>query len=74
MKFDLIRQRDPQSGDDVIRFSGEVSGRDLVAILLDRLDRALLDSVTNSPADCLLALEMLFRRSAEQRSPEKEPI
>jgi hypothetical protein len=72
MKFDLIRQRDPQSGDDVIRFSGEVSDRELVALPLDRLDRALLDSVSDSPADCLLALEMLFRRSAEQRSRSPE--
>jgi hypothetical protein len=67
MKFDLIRQRDPQSGDDVIRFSGEVSDRDLVALPLDRFDRALLDSAV-TPAQCLLALEMLFHNAALKRN------
>ena len=50
-----------------ITFHGEVSESDILRLHLDALDQRLLDEGAESPADMLLILEMLFRRSAEQR-------
>jgi hypothetical protein len=67
MKITLKRER-TEDGDEVIRFAGEISFAEIVRLKLDRLDRALLDSLPpgSPPADYLLALEMLFRRAREQ--------
>jgi hypothetical protein len=54
------------TADDRIRFKGEITANDLLRLNLDAFDRALLDDKAGTPADCLLVLEMLFRRAAEQ--------
>lgn len=74
MRFDM--QRDDITGG--ISFRGSIEAVDLVKLKLDRLDRALLDDVGSdgkaTPADYLLALEMLFRRHAEQNAPPNTQI
>lgn len=56
----------------VVSFHGEFSEMDLAKLQLDGLDRKLLDDVGGdekaTPADYLLALEMIFRRHAEQQT------
>ncbi len=68
MKFEMVRD----SMTSNITFRGEVSASDLAFLRLDRLDRALLDDIGSdskaTAADYLLALEMIFRRHAEQNS------
>lgn len=66
MKFAITRDYH----DNVIRFSGEITPRDLVQLKLDKFDTRLLRDIDGSsapPADYLLVLEMLFRRYAEQQ-------
>jgi hypothetical protein len=53
-------------------FRGEVSATDIASICLrlDPIDTRLLKEGADNAADMLLILEMLFRRSAEQRGLE----
>lgn len=70
MDFFLERKPSDTMLDEVISFRGEVRASDLLKLRLDPLDRSLLDDVGGdskaTPADYLLALEMIFRRFAEQ--------
>lgn len=70
MKLFVKRAYTDDHSEEVITFNGELKLREIENLRLNELDRALLDDVGSdakaSPADCLLLLEMLFRRSAEQ--------
>lgn len=68
MKLEWIRQPDFNPADDVIRFSGEITLREVERLNLDAFDRKLLDECGSSKTadDLLLALEILFRRQREQ--------
>lgn len=66
MHFEMIRHE----GSNTVEFRGRFDLRDIEALRLDRLDRAVIEGVSDasSPEDCLLALELIFRRHAESRS------
>lgn len=70
MKLFVKRAYTDDHFEEVITFNGELKLREIANLRLNKLDRALLDDVGSdtkaSPADYLLLLEMLFRRSAEQ--------
>lgn len=72
MNLFVKRAYTDDNSDEVITFGGELRMREIVSLRLNELDRALLEDVGSdakaSPADYLLLLEMLFRRSAEQES------
>lgn len=70
MKLEWMRQPDFDTADEVIRFSGEITLREIGNLNLDAFDRKLLDECGTSKKaeDWLLALEMLFRRQREQTS------
>jgi hypothetical protein len=57
-----------------IKFYGEIDYADLARLRLDGMDRALLNDVDSDPeasaADYLLALEVIFRRHAQQLMPD----
>lgn len=59
MKFTIVRS----DYDGVVRFSGEVRDADLLQLRFSSFDRWLLDNCA-TPADCLLALEAIFRLAA----------
>lgn len=65
MKFEITKNTDGTTS-----FSGSFSERDLVILTLDRFDQALIaDGARNDEffsADCLLVLELIYRRAAEQ--------
>ena len=63
MHFEMIRYEDSNTVD----FRGRFNLRDIEAMRLDRLDRAVIEGVSaaSPPEDCLLALELIFRRHAE---------
>lgn len=69
MKFELTR--DAHTG--VLQFHGEVPESDMATIWsrLSPLDKALLNSPTCA-SDCLLTLEMLFRRHEEQSKDDRK--
>ena len=68
MKLEWVKQYDHDKFSDVLRFSGEVSMRDLERIEFNKLDRAVLDDCqsSNKAEDFLLALALIFRRYREQ--------
>lgn len=70
MDFCLKRERSEDAMDETISFHGEIRMSELARLRLNTLDRALLFDVCEdekaTPADYLLVLEMIFRRSAEQ--------
>lgn len=75
MEFCIVK--DVTSLEQVVHFRGSFTERDIASLRLDKLDRALLDDVGSdqraTAADILLALEVLFRRHAEQHgAPGKE--
>ncbi len=55
--------------EDGIKFYGEISATDMMAVKLDSVEQAMMDAcVFDSPAcDYLLVLETLFRRIGEQQ-------
>lgn len=63
MHFEMIRHEDSNT----VEFRGRFNLRDIEALRLDRLDRAVIEGVSaaSPPEDCLLALELIFRRHAE---------
>jgi hypothetical protein len=73
MEFEI--ERNAESLDLV--FKGRISMHELANLRLDRMDSALLDDVGGdgkaTAADYLLALEMLFRRHAEQSHAQENP-
>lgn len=70
INFFFERKHSDDFGDEVISFCGEVRISELLSLLLNDLDLALLDDVGRdrraSPADLLLALEMIFRRHEQK--------
>lgn len=75
MEFLFERKRTDDMLDDVISFRGEVRSSDLMRLRLDAFDRALLENISSDTnakaADCLLCMEMIFRRYAEQMPNDK---
>lgn len=71
MEFEISERFDPEVGDTVIEFRGRIKRCEVVPLQLDAADKALLANVgqadDTTAADHLLALEMLYRRSAEQQ-------
>ncbi len=65
MEFRWCRKPDHERQDEVVLFRGELRIKELASIRLNGLERAILKDL-EAPADCLLALEMIFRRYAEQ--------
>lgn len=65
MKFEIT-----QNTDGTTSFSGSFSEHELVRLRLDRFDRALISDGARDDeffsADCLLVLELIYRRMAEQ--------
>lgn len=57
-------ERDPRTGDIV--FSGSVTLHDLQRLRLDPIETKMLEEPTNNAADCLLNLELIYRRLGEQ--------
>ena len=74
MNLFVKRAYDDDHFEEVITFSGKLNLREIANLRLNELDRALLEDVGSdvkaSPADYLLLLEMLFRRSAEQENKD----
>lgn len=73
MEFEI--ERSPASRD--LTFKGHILEHELADLRLDRMDSALLDDVGGdkkaTAADYLLALEMLYRRHAEQHQAQENP-
>lgn len=71
MKFEITKDAGGATS-----FSGSFSERDLVSLTLDRFDRSLVaDGARNDEffaADCLLVLELIYRRAAEKTSRKGE--
>ncbi|WP_423820853.1 hypothetical protein V5738_10975 [Salinisphaera sp. SPP-AMP-43] len=68
MKFQIERRIDPETGHEILTFSGVINQRDMERLELGKLDLALLAEMDRSglpAADYLLALEMLYRRNSE---------
>lgn len=69
MKFSIARNEESRE----LVFQGAISFHELADLNLDRLDLALIHDVgaddKATVADYLLALEMIFRRYAEQQAP-----
>lgn len=54
--------------DDMIRFKGHFSRRELAKLRLDSLDRAVIGAKVEHAEDHLQSLEILFRRYREQNA------
>jgi hypothetical protein len=67
MNFEIYT--DPATGE--IRFNGIITRRAMMELQLDRIDRQVMDSKSNSASDQLQSLEILFRRY-EQQEREKQ--
>lgn len=73
MQIELVRTVDPVSLDEIVKFKGEFSMRDLENLNLTKFDHALLRQCGASTLaeDWLLALEMLFRRHRQASGEAK---
>lgn len=67
--MDFRIERNDMTGETV--FSGRFTTRDLMNIRLDHVDRMVVDTPAESPADFLQSLEILYRRHAEQNEPQE---
>lgn len=55
-----------------VQFSGSFSHTELSDLNLSGWDRKIIEGSECSPADSLLALELIFRRAAEQAEAGKD--
>lgn len=60
----LTCSKDPQTGGWI--FSGRVTDHDITRLNLYRLDRAVITSPTETSADVLQSLDIIFRRLGKQ--------
>ena len=68
--MDLRFEKDLATGR--ITFSGHITEHDLANLRLDNIDRMVVVSEPENPADVLQSLEIIFRRHAQQNpSPPK---
>lgn len=63
MHFEIVRCDHSRT----VEFRGRITLREIEALKLDHLDRAVIDGLSDRspPEDFLLALELIFRRHAE---------
>lgn len=79
MNFKIERKMPSGSIVEEVSFSGSFSLDEILSLRLDKMDKALIDDIDSGaglePQDYLLALEMLFRRHAEQhRAPAQSGL
>lgn len=68
MKFKL----DNDNFNRIWSFNGSISYSDIANLRLDHMDKMLMKQEPETAADCLLTLEMLFRRYEEQNNEKQE--
>lgn len=62
MKFEILMNEMTRE----IQFSGSFSQTELARLNLSDFDRKVIEGSECSPSDSLLALELIYRRAAEQ--------
>lgn len=67
MKFNI--EQNEMTGE--VLFSGSFSKAELASLNLCGWDRKIIDGASSAPSDALLALELIYRRAAEQAEAEK---